>query len=322
MRVPCKRSSCAFCRRLRSKFSSRTGGSATVRFASMGTGRSGRSAWPPSRGVTSKSPMNARVGRQARQRRRCYQSGKGKAANRRGPGCRRAHRLPVWSARNRPRPEPRQRPGPAYGLVLLGDPPSFYEDVLDPHFCVKPPRCSCPAVACGDRGVSESTWADDLLFGADGVAVTCARRWAGRAPSLTSPTPKYMSTTRLDSAITCDLDAKGVHSMAACGRLRRRTAPRDRAPGPVGASDSGGQRGRANRLGSARTIYEGHRAMLRVSGSKSSAAADGVSGMIVEASPAADDVLSRRVNRRLPSTPISVAHIYPAPSSLSKRSVQ
>ena len=105
----------------------------------MGTGRNERScAWSPSRDLTSKSPMNARVARRVRQRRRCYQSGKGKATNRRRPGCRRAHRWPVWSARNRPRPAPRQRPGPAYGLVLLGDPPSFDEDVSDPHFCVKP----------------------------------------------------------------------------------------------------------------------------------------------------------------------------------------
>ena len=45
------------------------------------------------------------------------------------------------------------------------------------------PRCSCPAVACGDRGVSNSTWADGLLFGADGVAVTVSQdRTAGMPP--------------------------------------------------------------------------------------------------------------------------------------------
>ena len=47
-----------------------------------------------------------------------------------------------------------KRPGPAFGLVLLGDPPSFDEDDANPHCCVKPQRCSCRAVACGDRGVS------------------------------------------------------------------------------------------------------------------------------------------------------------------------
>ena len=81
---------------------------------------------------------HTRLARRARQRRRVYQSGKGTAANRRRPGCRRAHRWQVWSARDRPRPAPRQRPGPAYGLVLLGDPPSFDEDDSDPHCCVKP----------------------------------------------------------------------------------------------------------------------------------------------------------------------------------------
>ena len=149
MRVPWEPSSCAFCRRLRSKFRSRTGISAATRFGSMGIGRKGRScAWPPSRGVTSKSPMHAgvasslrphaRAARRARQRRRVYQSGKGRATNRGGQGGRQAHRWPVWSGRNRPRPAPRQRPGPAYGLVLLGDPPSFDEDDSDPHCCVKP----------------------------------------------------------------------------------------------------------------------------------------------------------------------------------------
>ena len=60
----------------------------------------------------------------------------------------------MGARRNLPRPAPRQRPGPAYGSVLLGDPPSFDEDDSDPHCCVKPQRCSCRAVACGDRGVS------------------------------------------------------------------------------------------------------------------------------------------------------------------------
>ena len=39
-----------------------------------------------------------------------------------------------------PRPAPRQQPGPAFGLVLLGDPPSFNEDDPDPHCCVKPQK--------------------------------------------------------------------------------------------------------------------------------------------------------------------------------------
>ena len=116
----------------------------------MGIGRKGRScAWPPSRRVTSKSPMHAgvassldrhaRVVRRARQRRRSYQSGKGRATNRGGPGGRQAHRWSVGSARDLPRPVPRHaaRAGVSR-LVLLGDPPSFDEDDSDPHCCVKP----------------------------------------------------------------------------------------------------------------------------------------------------------------------------------------
>ena len=181
MRVPWEPSSCAACRRLRSKFRSRTGVSAATRFGSMGIGRKGRScAWPPSRGVTSKSPIHAgvassldphaRVARRARQRRRVYQSGKGRATNRGGPGGRQARRWPVGSARDRPRPAPRQRPGPAYEVSFAGRSAVFRRRRFGPALLRKAPRCSCPAVACGDRGVSESTWAAGLLFGADGVA--------------------------------------------------------------------------------------------------------------------------------------------------------
>ena len=99
------------------------------------------------------------------------------------------HRWLVCSGRNRPRPAPHQRPGPASGLVLLGDPPSFDEDVSDPHCCVKPLDAVALAVACGDRGVSESTWAAGLLFGADGVAVTVSvDRTAGDASLATATT--------------------------------------------------------------------------------------------------------------------------------------
>ena len=183
MRVPWEPSSCAACRRLRSKFRSRTGISAVARFGSMGIGGKARScAWPPSRRVTSKSPMHAgvasslrphaRVARRARQRRRSYQSGKGRATNRGGPGARQAHRWPVGSVMDLPRPEPRQRPGPAYEVSVAGRSAVFRRRRFGPALLREAPRCSCPAVACGDRGVSKSTWAAGLLFGADGVAVT------------------------------------------------------------------------------------------------------------------------------------------------------
>ena len=94
----------------------------------------------------------------------------------------RTRSTPPPSTSSPPRPTRRTTPristagsrrGPAYGLVLLGDPPSFDEDVSDPqHCCVQPLDAVGFAVQCGDRTVSVSTWAAGLLFGADGVAVT------------------------------------------------------------------------------------------------------------------------------------------------------
>ena len=69
----------------------------------------------------------------------------------------------IYRARRRVR-----RPGPAFGLVLLGDPPSF-EDDSDPHVCVMP----CDAVALPSLAATPAclaTWAGGLLFGADGIA--------------------------------------------------------------------------------------------------------------------------------------------------------
>ena len=205
MRVPWEPSSCAACRRLRSKFRSRTGISAATRFGSMGIGGKGRSrAWPPSRGVTSKSPMHAgvassldphaRVARRARQRRRVYQSGKGRATNRGGPGGRRAHRWPVGSAgidRARRRVS---GPGRRELVSFAGRSAVFRRRRFGPALLREAPRCSCPAVACGDRGVSDSTWAAGLLFGADGVAVTVSPdRTAGDA-SLATATASSATT--------------------------------------------------------------------------------------------------------------------------------
>ena len=178
----------------KSKFRSRTGGSAATRFGSMGIGRKGRScACPHSRGVTSKSPMHsgaasslgmyARLARRTRQRQRVYQFGKGSATNRGGPGGRQAPRWPVCSAKDLPRPAPRQRPGPAYEVSIAGRSAVLRRRIFGPALLREAPRCSCPAVACGDRGVSNSTWAGGLLFGADGVAATVSPdRTAGMPP--------------------------------------------------------------------------------------------------------------------------------------------
>ena len=89
-------------------------------------------------------------------------------------------------------------PGPAYGLVLLGDPPSFDEDDSDPHVCVMP----CDAVAVPSLavtcGVSHSTVAAGLLFGADGVGVTVSNRTTGMPPWSPRP-PRSPRQSRLRS---------------------------------------------------------------------------------------------------------------------------
>ena len=209
----------------RSRFRSRTGGSAPTRFGSMGAGRKGRScAWPPSRGVTSKSPMHAgaassldphaRVARRARQRRRVYQSGKGRAVNRGGPGGRPAHRWPVSSERDLPRPEPRQRPGPASGLVLLGDPPSFDEDDTDPHCCVKP----LDAVALPSRAATAACRTRH------GPTASCSAPMASRLRCLSTVRPGCLPGHR--DYLTRH-DSPGIDA----GRLLRPLVPRERSRG-------------------------------------------------------------------------------------------
>ena len=63
-------------------------------------------------------------------------------------------------------------PGRRGSFSFAGRSAVFRRRRFGPALLRKAPRCSCPAVACGDRGVSDSTWAAGLLFGADGVAVT------------------------------------------------------------------------------------------------------------------------------------------------------
>ena len=59
-------------------------------------------------------------------------------------------------------------------------------------------RCSCRAVACGDRGVSHSTWADGLLFGDDGVPGLGFQPHAGDASPAPRP-PRSPRQSRLRS---------------------------------------------------------------------------------------------------------------------------
>ena len=238
MRVPWEPSSCAACRRLRSKFRSRTGISAATRFGSMGIGGKGRSrAWPPSRGVTSKSPMHAgvassldphaRVARRARQRRRVYQSGKGRATNRGGPGGRRAHRWPVGSARDLPRPAPRQRPGPASRLVLLGDPPSFDEDDSDPHCCVKPldavalPSLAATA-ACRTRHGPPASCSAPMVS-----RLRCLKTVRPGMPPWPPPLPRAPRQSRLRSR-TSAVSRRAPRTSREAAACRMRCPPRPR----------------------------------------------------------------------------------------------
>ena len=168
----------------------------------MGIRRKGRScAWPPSRRVTSKSPMHAgvasslrphaRVARRARQRRRVYQSGK------KGHEPRRAGRPAGASVAGGERDgstapgAASAAPGRRGSVSVAGRSAVFRRRRFGPALLREAPRCSCPAVACGDRGVSDSTWAAGLLFGADGVAVTVSvDRTAGDASLATATTSR------------------------------------------------------------------------------------------------------------------------------------
>ena len=184
----------------------------------MGIGRKGSScAWPPSRGVTSKSPMHARVTRRARQRQRVYQSGKGTAANRGGTG------MAIGASAAGVKREGSTVPGAASAaragvrVSVAGRSAVLRRRRCRPALLREAPRCSCLAVACGDRGVSNSTWAGGLLFGADGVAVTVSRdrvrpgmpprpprlprsprqsRLRCRTPSLSPRAPRTFRTSR------------------------------------------------------------------------------------------------------------------------------
>ena len=63
-------------------------------------------------------------------------------------------------------------PGRRGSVSFAGRSAVFRRRRYRPALLREAPRCSCLAVACGDRGVSDSTWAGGLLFGADGAAAT------------------------------------------------------------------------------------------------------------------------------------------------------
>ena len=103
------------------------------------------------------------------------------------------------------------------------------------------PRCSCPAVACGDRGVSNSTWAGGLLFGADGVAATVSR---DRVRPGMPPRPPRLPQAPRQSRLRCGTPSLSVPScLADVPKVSRgRRLPyldvhpaRNRAPGASGS---------------------------------------------------------------------------------------
>ena len=215
----------------------------------MGIGRKGRScAWPPSRRVTSKSPMHAgvassldrhaRVARRARQRRRVYQSSK------KGHEPRRAGR-PAGASVAGGEHEGSTAPGAASAaragvrISFAGRSAVFRRRRFGPALLRKAPRCSCPAVACGDRGVSKSTWAAGLLFGADGVAVTVSVDRTARDASQATATTSIASTVSASMQDICRVPSCPA-SFPNVSRDRRlpcldvRSA-RDRAPGASGS---------------------------------------------------------------------------------------
>ena len=238
MRVPWEPSSCAACRRLRSKFRSRTGVSAATRFGSMGIGRKGRScAWPPSRRVTSKSPMHAgvasslrphaRVARRARQRRRVYQSGK------KGHEPRRAGR-PAGASVAGGQHEGSTAPGAASAapgrresVSVAGRSAVSRRRRFGPALLREAPRCSCLAVACGDRGVSDSTWAAGLLFGADGAAVTVS---LDRVRPGMPPRPPRLPHTPRQSRLRCRTPSPSPRAPQTFQKSREAAACRIRCP--------------------------------------------------------------------------------------------
>ena len=134
------------------------------------------------------------------------------------------HRWPVCSVRDLPRPEPRQRPGPAYGLVLLGDPPSFDEDDTDPHCCVKP----LDAVALPSRAATAACRTRH------GPTASCSAPMASRLRCLSTVRPGCLPGHR-DYLIRHD--SLGFDA----GRLVRPLAPRERSRGlarpPTAVSD-------------------------------------------------------------------------------------
>ena len=94
-------------------------------------------------------------------------------------------------------------PGRRESVSVAGRSAVFRRRRFGPALLREAPRCSCPAVACGDRGVSDSTWAAGLLFGADGVAVTVSVDRTARDASQATATTSNASTVSASMQDIC-----------------------------------------------------------------------------------------------------------------------
>ena len=120
-----------------------------------------------------------------------------------------------WGAREICRARSRvSGPGRRGSFSVAGRSAVFRRKRYGPALLRKAPRCSCPAVACGDRGVSDSTWA----------AASCSAPMASRLRCLSTVRPGCLPGHR---DFLTRHDSPGFDA----GRLLRPLVPRERSRG-------------------------------------------------------------------------------------------
>ena len=137
------------------------------------------------------------------------------------------HRWPMCGGRDLPRPAPRQRHRAGVRFSVAGRSAVFRRRRFGPALLREAPRCSCPAVACGDRGVSDSTWAAGLLFGADGVAITVS---LDRVRPGMPPRPPRLPHTPRQSRLRCRTPSPSPRAPRTFQKSREAAVCRMRCP--------------------------------------------------------------------------------------------
>ena len=112
-------------------------------------------------------------------------------------------------------------------ISVAGRSAVFRRRRFGPALLREAPRCSCPAVACGDRGVSDSTWAAGLLFGADGAAVTVS---LDRVRPGMPPRPPRLPHTPRQSRLRCRTPSPSPRAPRTFQKSREAAACRIRCP--------------------------------------------------------------------------------------------